>query len=175
MTLNADQLKEVSFWESVYLRIPERWDCIRDSDGTWDCYEPDGNSGWLSVDFDIFTQPEDAPETDEEFRKLSHHIMPQLFSADADYKRKDRTPDHLVFHISGESFDENLGPVHYDNWHHGGICRPNMVMVNLTLVIPTSRLEDDWIVQLRKFMDEELKNTTVAWDVLLSMPVRSND
>ena len=169
-----NQMKEVTFWNFLTVKIPERWKCVRQTDGPWGGFEEEADTGTLWVDYDIFTQENPG---EDDFRAAAREVVQGLANSliangEERVRRHELTekgPDHFLLHLVEEAADQDDGTeLLFLRWHHFGTFPSQTVLVHLTFVLSKLALMDDEIRTLLETMDEELANARIGWRAVLS-------
>jgi hypothetical protein len=159
------KLKDITAWDVITLRIPEKWKHGQDANGMWRCAEEGAESGVLWLDWDLFT-----PDTDE--NTIPDADLKDLANAlaqrdDKPYSHRNIMPwrkDWIIALRFCES-DNLVVPLRHYVWYRLAPMPHNQVMVlHFTFVTPDETADHPQFTDLINFFSEEIG------DALLMLP-----
>jgi hypothetical protein len=127
------KLKPVTFWNAISFRIPEQWQCIREPEGHWGCYDTDNDTGTVWVDFDMFRAPEGEQPSPI---NLFETAISEGMATSIEFPDGRRAVNVVKRGYDHGSPEELL----FSHWHHLGTSGPYFGVVHLTFVTPVELL-----------------------------------
>ena len=149
------RLKEIECFDSIALRVPERWQCGGNENGLWGSYEEGEETGTLWVGYDLYATTADADEAVIQFRDMLLEELAERFS-----ELSPEIRDHVLYFEDDAPEDGEM--LRHHRWHlvRGG--GKILVLVQVSLVLPHSLLGDDEFHDLVRLMDREVRDLRLS-------------
>lgn len=148
------------------IRIPEQWQCIREPDGIWGCYDPDEDTGTIWLDFDVYQTGNTPVPPIDTWQSLRRMLAGDDKSVNSHIIHVDE--DHKIINVAKDAFDPEAGEIlNFSHWHHmGRIDATSLAIVHLTLVISPNMLTDGEGLLLAQEIERGLTEAKINWERL---------
>lgn len=168
MPLDPLEMRDASFWNFVSFRIPAQWECVREPDGHWGCYEEDNDTGTVWVNHDIYRFPDEKDAT-EALKRCGATIekKPDCGNIPSTWIELDISCSHKVIHYTHAA--ECEGEILYFSWWSHHVCHGRyIVVVHLSLVLTAATLSDRRTSRRAEAIDRELMHATIRPDIAVA-------